>query len=224
VVDVVPTNEERMIGRHPVVAYFLCRLVYNLQVMVNIDNLRVVGYSSEKADETRLQPTVTLTRELDEQLTLTGRSPRDVLADTHRARNHRPAGFRFSAVDADLAGSGGPLIIAFLDIVGLKGINDSLGHAAGDRALQALAGVVRHHLRSHDIVLRYGGDEFVCALSGVSFGRVTAVRRCQPGACRRPEHVTVTIGVSELQAGESVESAVARADRNPYSRREQRTQ
>jgi diguanylate cyclase (GGDEF)-like protein len=47
------------------------------------------------------------------------------------------------------------------DLDGLKQINDKLGHAAGNRAILAMADAVREELRDTDFAARYGGDEFV---------------------------------------------------------------
>ena len=64
-------------------------------------------------------------------------------------------------------------MLAFADVDGLKAINDGRGHAAGDRTLRDLVKVLRAHLRSHDLIVRYGGDEFVCALSGLNMAEAT---------------------------------------------------
>jgi diguanylate cyclase (GGDEF)-like protein len=62
----------------------------------------------------------------------------------------------------------------------LKPVNDSLGHAAGDRAIAAVAGVIRGELRETDFGARYGGDEFVLLLPHTTAdeGRVLAERIC----------------------------------------------
>jgi diguanylate cyclase (GGDEF)-like protein len=57
-----------------------------------------------------------------------------------------------------------PLVLAFVDVDHLKEINDVHGHAAGDQVLQAVAETLRTTLRGYDLIFRYGGDEFVCAL------------------------------------------------------------
>ncbi len=66
------------------------------------------------------------------------------------------------------------------DMDRLKPVNDELGHAAGDRAIAALAGVIREELRETDFGARYGGDEFVLLLPHTSAeeGRVLAERIC----------------------------------------------
>ena len=54
-----------------------------------------------------------------------------------------------------------PLVLYFIDLDGLKQINDSLGHSEGDRAIVATAALLRASYRSGDVVARLGGDEFV---------------------------------------------------------------
>ena len=63
---------------------------------------------------------------------------------------------------------GHPLACAMVDLDGLKEINDKLGHAAGNRAIMALADAVREELRDTDFAARYGGDEFVVLLPQTS--------------------------------------------------------
>lgn len=67
-----------------------------------------------------------------------------------------------------------PLSIAMIDIDLFKGVNDTYGHAVGDRVIVALAHLLKHRLRKTDIVGRYGGEEFVAILPECDFK--TAVR------------------------------------------------
>ena len=58
-----------------------------------------------------------------------------------------------------------PLVLAYVDADGLKGVNDREGHAAGDALLRDLVVLLRSKLRPYDPVVRWGGDEFICAIS-----------------------------------------------------------
>jgi diguanylate cyclase (GGDEF)-like protein/PAS domain S-box-containing protein len=66
------------------------------------------------------------------------------------------------------AHDGGVAAVCYVDLHGLKSINDSLGHHAGDTAIQTVAQLLRAVLRPQDIVGRLGGDEFVALLCGTT--------------------------------------------------------
>jgi diguanylate cyclase (GGDEF)-like protein len=109
--------------------------------------------------------------------------------------------------------SGETLVLAFVDTVGLKAINDSQGHAAGDRVLQDVAGCITDDLRSYDLVTRVGGDEFVCTLSGQSVAQAGA--RYEKMALRLAERASgarMTVGLAALESGDSLAELVDRAD------------
>jgi len=61
-----------------------------------------------------------------------------------------------------------PLTCLFLDIDGFKSINDKYGHQTGDRVLSTVAKAIKTQLRNSDILVRYGGDEFIALLSNIS--------------------------------------------------------
>ena len=119
--------------------------------------------------------------------------------------------------------SKGGLGLAYIDVDGLKGINDSLGHAAGDALLRDLVGALRSRLRPYDPVVRWGGDEFLCAVPGTHLGvardRVDAAlgvfARSQPGAA-------ISVGLAGLRDGDTLESLVDRADQALLQRRRKR--
>ncbi len=72
------------------------------------------------------------------------------------------------ALEAALHSPIRPLSVLYLDLDDFKSINDSLGHAAGDRLLAVVAGRLRGRLRDADLVARLGGDEFAVVMSGVA--------------------------------------------------------
>lgn len=115
------------------------------------------------------------------------------------------------------------LVVAFIDVDGLKAFNDRRGHAAGDQLLEEVGQALRDGLRSYDLVLRYGGDEFVCALSDAEIGLAESRLREVADLLRAaPSGGSISWGVAELQAGDTLDSLVARADSSLYRRRSRR--
>ncbi|MDQ6617657.1 MAG: diguanylate cyclase [Actinomycetota bacterium] len=114
-----------------------------------------------------------------------------------------------------------PLVVAFVDVDHLKDVNDSRGHAAGDRMLVEVADAFRASLRSYDLIIRYGGDEFVCAMSGQTMVDATArVALVHIALEEAPEHGSVTVGLAELQPDDSAETLLDRADAELYRQRQ----
>jgi len=70
-------------------------------------------------------------------------------------------------------------VLAFLDLDNFKLINDSLGHAAGDELLKAVAGRMRASVRKADFVVRVGGDEFIILLNGLPKERDIVLSRLE---------------------------------------------
>lgn len=109
--------------------------------------------------------------------------------------------------------TGAVLVLAYLDVVGLKQVNDSEGHAAGDELLREVVEVVRAHLRPYDLVVRMGGDEFLCAMSGMAEAeareRFDAIGT---GLREAPRPCTIRTGFGQLQPGEDGATLIARAD------------
>lgn len=107
-----------------------------------------------------------------------------------------------------------PFVVAFIDIDDMKGLNDRDGHAAGDQALLTLVSIVRANLRSFDPVVRYGGDEFVCGIGGVDVADVERRFAAIDAAVRHEIRVGISVGVAALEANESLDDLIARADAN----------
>jgi diguanylate cyclase (GGDEF)-like protein len=99
----------------------------------------------------------------------------------------------------DASREGHPLTVVFLDLDDFKGINDTLGHGAGDEVLHTIAQRLRGAVRSEDIVGRIGGDEFIaiCANADAAVARSVAERiRTQTLQSVRTTSATVEISVS----------------------------
>ncbi len=106
----------------------------------------------------------------------------------------------------------GKFVIAFIDVDGLKGVNDRDGHAAGDRVLRTLAAIMRANLRSYDPIVRFGGDEFVCGISSIDPGEVQHRIGVMDQSLRSATGVGITAGLATLTSNESLEELTAKAD------------
>jgi diguanylate cyclase (GGDEF)-like protein len=116
-------------------------------------------------------------------------------------------------IDRSRRVGGKGIVVAFLDVDDLKRVNDTEGHAAGDRVLVDVVAAIRKRVRSYDLVVRYGGDEFVCALVDESMADAErTLADVQRQYTARTRGHTVSIGVAEVTADDTAESAVARAD------------
>jgi diguanylate cyclase (GGDEF)-like protein len=116
-----------------------------------------------------------------------------------------------------------PFTLAFVDVDELKGTNDSLGHAAGDELLRETAASIRAHLRSYDLIIRFGGDEFLCALLDVTMTEAAKRFSLVNADLAATRQASVTVGLTELQADDTVEDLIARADAGMYRERQQRS-
>ncbi len=169
--------------------------------------LQVMDISARKAFEARLQ-------HLADHDALTGlfgrrRLEEELLREIARRRRH-----------------GGQACFLVLDLDGFKAVNDSLGHASGDKLLIALGAALRRDLRDVDVVARLGGDEFAVLLPDTNpdGARTSATRILQAvqveaalvcGPAGLP--VTASMGMTTIHgATRDVEQVLARADRAMY--------
>ncbi len=110
-----------------------------------------------------------------------------------------------------------PLALLSFDIDRFKTINDTFGHPVGDVALRSVAECVRAVLRSSDVLVRSGGEEFrviaphTSAIDGLKMAEKIrhAVEQTAIPGC---DHVTVSLGVAQLGEQESADSLVQRVD------------
>jgi len=119
-----------------------------------------------------------------------------------------------------------PLSCAMVDLDGLKSINDRLGHAAGNRAILALADAVREELRDTDFAARYGGDEFVVLLpqtneaQGGQFAERLRKRLLEvsedAGLPVRGSIGVAAVSADELDSPDAAEDLLRRADEALY--------
>jgi len=116
-------------------------------------------------------------------------------------------------------------LLLFADLNGLKLINDTHGHADGDRALVAAAEVFNRTFRDSDVIARVGGDEFAILATEADTENVDAIRaRLQRAldtanrANQRPYEISVSVGIVPFdpERHDSVEELMATADREMY--------
>ena len=113
-----------------------------------------------------------------------------------------------------------PCSLIISDVDHFKRVNDTHGHQAGDEALISFAAHLQRHARSTDLVARYGGEEFVILCADCD--NATATRRAEDirrdlASTQQPalDHrcMTASFGVTEIQAGDTPETFLRRADR-----------
>ncbi len=132
--------------------------------------------------------------------------------------------FAAEAARREREGEDAPLAVGLIDIDNFKKLNDSLGHAAGDKALVALSAAVRQRLRPVDHLARFGGEEFVVLLPGTALAEaqqaLTRLQRSLSAALFMHDQtevfVTFSAGVTEWHPGETLEAALERADEALY--------
>lgn len=108
------------------------------------------------------------------------------------------------------------LAVAFIDVDGLKQANDKRGHKAGDDMLRSLAATLKSGLRGQDLVIRYGGDEFVCVLPDtVADAGRAKLSWIQTEA--EKSGISFSSGVAQLDRSDDVVSLLARADTEMYA-------
>lgn len=118
-----------------------------------------------------------------------------------------------------------PVALAMVDVDFFKKVNDTYGHAIGDRALQTVAEALRVTSRVQDVVARFGGEEFAIVmphtdLQGAAFAaeRHRAAVARAPAVEDGPEHLTVSVGVAHYPRADvpDVGAWLARADAALY--------
>jgi putative two-component system response regulator len=111
----------------------------------------------------------------------------------------------------------GRLVLAYVDVNGLKEVNDREGHAAGDQLLRDVVGAIRAHLRAYDPVVRVGGDEFVCALGdSVSEDARPRFQAIAATIEQTRQGASISVGFAELRPGDTLAHLTERGDAALY--------
>ena len=122
--------------------------------------------------------------------------------------------------------SGRPFSLIMADIDRFKEVNDTYGHLVGDRVLYSIARIITNYIRATEVVARYGGDEFVIILAdkGLETARSVAERLLLAARDALPirvgdktiTHPTLSVGIAEINVGESPDELIRRADEALY--------
>ncbi len=125
---------------------------------------------------------------------------------------------------------GAPFCLLMLDLDYFKRINDTYGHIAGDRTLVAVARVLSARLRPTDMLARYGGEEFALGMPDTNLDQSLAIAErlrqvvaslTLPFRSGEPlPHLTVSIGIAQMQANQTLESLYSDADAALYRAKE----
>ncbi|MEI8344401.1 MAG: diguanylate cyclase [Candidatus Moraniibacteriota bacterium] len=113
--------------------------------------------------------------------------------------------------------------VVMIDINGLKKINDTLGHIAGDKVIRQVAKFIAGEFRQEDVVMRIGGDEFCVLLPGMKFTEIDVIiKRLQQkifDSQKRKKHdlrLSISIGAAHAATGNDLMTALKVADERMY--------
>lgn len=114
----------------------------------------------------------------------------------------------------------------FLDIDHFKKINDTYGHATGDLVLKQLVDIIHNHIRSQDVLIRWGGEEFLILISVHSFEDLAVKAEklrltISSSRFKDVNLITSSIGIALYQENESLDDFIARADKALYQAKTQ---
>lgn len=113
-----------------------------------------------------------------------------------------------------------PVSVIMLDVDHFKTINDTEGHLAGDEVLRRLGSRLKDALRAEDLGARYGGEEFAIVLPDTgldaAIGTGERLRQVLSEPCAEGKRVTVSLGIAQWTASETVDELLARADAALY--------
>jgi diguanylate cyclase (GGDEF)-like protein/PAS domain S-box-containing protein len=170
-----------------------------------------------------------IARDIDENKRLLGELERQATTDELTGVMNRRHFMRLAGIEFKRAlRQNRPLSLALVDIDHFKEINDSRGHAAGDRALVFFADLFARNIRDIDVLSRFGGDEFILLFPGTTADRAAEIiDRCRLSLATTPcevDDACITIEVSvgiafarlDVSPPDTLDALLLRADRALY--------
>ena len=196
----------------------------NLQKLIVIGlgiaaNILLIGHLQRQFERSNMEKMQVETEEKLQETTESYRAKlyHDVLTGTYNRRYYEDIASRIV----------GPAGIALMDVDDFKICNDTYGHHAGDLALEAAANAIQSCIRSSDLLIRYGGDEFLLFFpsipSDIFASRLEEIRR-------RMESITVpgypnfkpTVSIGGVYGAHPLADAIHRADLKMYDAKHER--
>jgi diguanylate cyclase (GGDEF)-like protein len=172
----------------------------------------------DSADERARSSTDRLNSDADRVLSARDRT--EYLVDELTGAHRRTTGlFEFERDLLRAKRTEQPYTLVFIDIDGLKTVNDLHGHSAGDELLVLVVDTIRDHIRPYDLLVRYGGDEFLCGLLGLRIEEVSRRFELVNAELNVGGGSSVTAGFAELHVDEPLGDLIRHADDDLYARR-----
>jgi diguanylate cyclase (GGDEF)-like protein len=189
-----------------------------------VGTLCVFDSHARTTDDQLLEPLLDLAAMVDEIIAARVRANVDALTGVQNRRGFLEAAAPLLRL-ADRAGA--VMTLGYFDVNGLKGINDRLGHEAGDRAIAETGRLLGSCFRTADVVARVGGDEFVALFvvtgsegAAIAAGRFVEAMEQRNATADLPFPLSVAAGFIERQpGGETIDELLARADQAMYERK-----
>ncbi|NLT24439.1 MAG: sensor domain-containing diguanylate cyclase [Syntrophorhabdus sp.] len=146
-----------------------------------------------------------------------------------RLGNRRYGQMNLSGKLRELKRYGWPFGVLFIDIDKFKTVNDTYGHEAGDRVLRLVAATIRNGLRSSDVVVRWGGEEFVAIVASLDEEKLrhvgeklrALVERSSISLEKETKSITISIGATLARKKDSAAAIIKRADALMYQSKKQ---
>ena len=235
-VDSDATKFHRNIAQHLESLGSICQVSDLRQLRAALQNeissLQATLKASEQKQERSMEALASQVTVLRDKLEVAeGEARQDALTGV---LNRRALRRNAECLAGEIQGRREKFSVILMDLDNFKQINDSFGHAIGDRALLAVVGCCRSRIRQGDVLARYGGDEFVYLLPGSSARNATKVAKkiCEElantgfeleddNAGRHQLQLAASFGVTECRKKDSLESIMQRADAALYQAKNQ---